>query len=172
MGAGWLRKLDWWARDMDKPIKSIGKKDKRLAFHRPARNRNYLGRIPKGKKVSTPFCLFLSFFSPGFAKMALPECFNSVDISIQAIELTERKSWLERHIQGKHSLKWLMCENISGKIWPKSYDVIVPGSPAFAKPTKLDTNAVQAYKRIEWGSLKKIKSGGFYIYLFCSQVVR
>jgi len=46
-----------------KPIKSIGEKGQKTGFvHRPAEKiENYLGRIPKEKKYSTPFVILEAF---------------------------------------------------------------------------------------------------------------
>lgn len=132
-------------------------------------NRALLGTYSKGKTVLNTFC-----YSGGFSLAALlagAEKVDSVDVSGNAIQLTDRNVKLNNIPEGQHQsyvedvMKFLRKEDI------QQYDIVVLDPPAFAKSVSKRHNAVQGYKRLNVLGLEKVKPGGLLFTFSCSQVV-
>ncbi len=132
-------------------------------------NRALLGTYSNGKTVLNTFC-----YSGGFSLAALlagAEKVDSVDVSGNAIQLTDRNVELNQIPEGKHQsytedvMKFLRKEDVP------QYDIVVLDPPAFAKSVSKRHNAVQGYKRLNVLGLEKVKPGGLLFTFSCSQVV-
>ncbi|MFD2201030.1 class I SAM-dependent rRNA methyltransferase [Shivajiella indica] len=131
-------------------------------------NRNLLAKYSRGKKVLNTFC-----YSGGFSVAALKAGateVHSVDISVKAIELTEKNVALNAGFPGIHQSVVADVVKYIREI-ANDFDIIVLDPPAFAKNIKARHNAVQAYKRLNAEALKRIKPGGILFTFSCSQVV-
>lgn len=132
-------------------------------------NRALLGSYSKGKTVLNTFC-----YSGGFSLAALlsgADKVDSVDVSGNAIQLTDRNVALNNIPEGQHQsyvedvMKFLRKEDLP------QYDIVVLDPPAFAKSVSKRHNAVQGYKRLNVLGLEKVKPGGLLFTFSCSQVV-
>lgn len=132
-------------------------------------NRYLLGTYAKDKTILNTFC-----YSGGFSLAALvggAKKVDSVDVSSNAIELTDRNVSLNSIVEVHHHsyvedvMKFLKKEDVS------QYDIVVLDPPAFAKSVSKRHNAVQGYKRLNALGLEKVKSGGLLFTFSCSQVV-
>ncbi|MHA7131890.1 class I SAM-dependent rRNA methyltransferase [Algoriphagus namhaensis] len=131
-------------------------------------NRKLLAEYSRGKKVLNTFC-----YSGGFSVMSLlhgAREVHSVDISENAIELTEENITLNPQISAPHESVVADVVKYIREIG-SDYDIVVLDPPAFAKNMKARHNAVQAYKRLNLEAFKKIRSGGILFTFSCSQVV-
>nr|MBI1231106.1 methyltransferase [Cytophagales bacterium] len=131
-------------------------------------NRQLISRYSNGKKVLNAFC-----YSGGFSVYALQagaKEVHSVDISKNAIEMTEKNVQLNAEGTSRHKgieadvMQYI--KEISG-----DFDVIVLDPPAFAKHVRSRHKAIQAYKRLNAIAMKHIPAGGILFTFSCSQVV-
>ena len=131
-------------------------------------NRQLISSYSHGKKVLNAFC-----YSGGFSVYALQAGareVHSVDISKNAIEMTEKNVQLNAEGASRHSgieadvMQYI--KEISG-----DFDVIVLDPPAFAKHVRSRHKAIQAYKRLNATAMRHIPAGGILFTFSCSQVV-
>ncbi len=131
-------------------------------------NRLLLTQYAKGKTVLNACC-----YSGGFSVYALKagaKQVHSVDVSKQAIELTDKNVALNGDFADRHE-SFAMDVFEFFKQSDQFYDLMVVDPPAFAKNLKKRHNAVQGYKRLNAAALTKIKSGGLLFTFSCSQVI-
>ncbi|MDP4711772.1 MAG: class I SAM-dependent rRNA methyltransferase [Saprospiraceae bacterium] len=132
-------------------------------------NRQLLARYAPGKTVLNAFS-----YSGGFSVYALAagaQQVHSVDVSKQAIELTEQNVALLKDTDpGRHQA---FAQDVFAFLKQSEpvYDIMVVDPPAFAKNLKKRHNAVQGYKRLNAAALEKIKPGGLLFTFSCSQVI-
>jgi 23S rRNA (cytosine1962-C5)-methyltransferase len=132
-------------------------------------NRQLLAQYAPGKTVLNAFC-----YSGGFSVYALAagaQQVHSVDVSKQAIELTEQNVALLKDADpGRHQA---FAQDVFAFLKQSEpvYDIMIVDPPAFAKNLKKRHNAVQGYKRLNAAALEKIKPGGLLFTFSCSQVI-
>ena len=132
-------------------------------------NRQLLARYAPGKTILNAFC-----YSGGFSVYALAagaQQVHSVDVSKQAIELTEQNVALLKDADpGRHQA---FAQDVFAFLKQSEpvYDIMIVDPPAFAKNLKKRHNAVQGYKRLNAAALEKIKPGGLLFTFSCSQVI-
>mgnify|MGYP005992846729 CR=1 FL=1 len=131
-------------------------------------NRALLGSYAKGKSLLNTFC-----YSGGFSLAALQNGATkvaSLDSSADAIAILENNLSLN-HFEGEHesivsdTLDYLKNADIS------QYDIVVLDPPAYSKNRNTRHKAVQAYKRLNAMTIKKMKKGALLFTFSCSQVV-
>jgi 23S rRNA (cytosine1962-C5)-methyltransferase len=131
-------------------------------------NRELLTRYSKGKAVLNMFC-----YTGGFSVYALhggAASVDSVDSSVQAVELTKQNVSLNPEGAGRHQIYTADAFSFLNDIADK-YDVIILDPPAFAKHTDALDNALMAYKRLNAKAIEQIRPGGIIFTFSCSQVV-
>ncbi|MEL6970104.1 MAG: class I SAM-dependent rRNA methyltransferase [Bacteroidota bacterium] len=131
-------------------------------------NRSLLAQYAPGKTVLNTFC-----YTGGFSIYALQAGaaqVTSVDISGKAMELTSNNVELNGFAAEQHRgvtgdvLQFLRKEE-------ESFDIVVVDPPAYAKSYNKRHRAVQGYKRLNAGAIKRVKPGGLLFTFSCSQVV-
>jgi 23S rRNA (cytosine1962-C5)-methyltransferase len=131
-------------------------------------NRQLLAHYSNGKKVCNVFG-----YTGGFSVYALnagAKLVHTVDVSKQAIELTNQNVSINFGLQAPHKGYAMDAFDFFNQT-TEQYDVIVLDPPAFAKHQKALNNALQGYKRINQKAIEQIKPGGILFTFSCSQAV-
>lgn len=131
-------------------------------------NRSLLRHMSEAKHVLNLFC-----YSGGFSIYALnggAQSVTSVDVSARAITLCDENVALTDG-GSKHTSIVADVNQYLKEIAADTYDIIVVDPPAYAKSTRKSHNALQAYKRLNYAAITKIKSGGLVYTFSCSQVI-
>ncbi len=131
-------------------------------------NRQFLSDFVLDQTVLNAFC-----YSGGFSVYALnagAKMVHSIDISSNAMSLTEKNIALNGQFANKHRSYTADVMQFL-KDSTQKYEIIVVDPPAFAKSKNKRHNAIQAYKRLNILALKRLTHGGILFTFSCSQVV-
>jgi 23S rRNA (cytosine1962-C5)-methyltransferase len=130
-------------------------------------NRKMLVNFTNGRDVLNMFGYTGSF---SVYAMTNARTVHTVDSSFSAIRMADENIRLNFGDDKRHSSyevdAFEYLEDIKDK-----YDLIILDPPAFAKHTKVLSNALQGYKRLNMKAIEKIRHGGIIFTFSCSQVV-
>jgi 23S rRNA (cytosine1962-C5)-methyltransferase len=130
-------------------------------------NRKMLVNFTNGRDVLNMFGYTGSF---SVYAMTNARTVQTVDSSFSAIRMADENIRLNFGDDKRHSSyevdAFEYLEDIKDK-----YDLIILDPPAFAKHTKVLSNALQGYKRLNMKAIEKIRHGGIIFTFSCSQVV-